>query len=130
MTFLHPWLLAGLLAAGVPLLLHLVQRREPPTIVFPAVRYLLDATREHQRRLRIRHWLLLLLRTLLIVALVLAAAGPTVRRSGVTSHAPSALVLVVDNSLGSAAIVGGTPRIDQLVRAADGKMLFAKPAPG
>ena len=84
MTFLHPWLLAGLLAAGVPLLLHLVQRREPPTVVFPAVRYLLDATREHQRRLRIRHWLLLLLRTLLIVALVLAAAGPTVRRSGVT----------------------------------------------
>ena len=76
MTFLHPWLLAGLLAAGVPLLLHLVQRREPPTVVFPAVRYLLDATREHQRRLRIRHWLLLLLRTLLIVALVLAAAGP------------------------------------------------------
>ena len=35
MTFLHPWLLAGLLAAGVPLLLHLVQRREPPTVVFP-----------------------------------------------------------------------------------------------
>ena len=119
MIFLHPWLLAGLLAAGVPLLLHLVQRREPPTIVFPAVRYLLDATREHQRRLRIRHWLLLLLRTLLIVALVLAAAGPTVRRSGVTSHAPSALVLVVDNSLSSAAIVGGTPRIEQLVRAGD-----------
>ena len=127
MIFLHPWLLAGLLAAGVPLLLHLVQRREPPTIVFPAVRYLLDATREHQRRLRIRHWLLLLLRTLLIVALVLAAAGPTVRRSGVTGHAPSALVLVVDNSLSSAAIVGGTPRIEQLVRAADGVLARATP---
>lgn len=127
MTFLHPWMLAGLLAAGVPLLLHLVQRREPPTIVFPAVRYLLDATREHQRRLRIRHWLLLLLRTLLIVALVLAAAGPTVRRSGVTGHAPSALVLVVDNSLSSAAIVGGTPRIEQLLRAADGVLARATP---
>jgi hypothetical protein len=109
MIFLHPWLLAGLLAAGVPLLLHLVQRREPADHRLPGVRYLLDATREHQRRLRIRHWLLLLLRTLLIVALVLAAAGPTVRRSGVTGHAPSALVLVVDNSLSSAAIVGGTP---------------------
>ena len=127
MIFLHPWLLAGLLAAGVPLLLHLVQRREPPTIVFPAVRYLLDATREHQRRLRIRHWLLLLLRTLLIVALVLAAAGPTVRRSGVTSHAPSALVLVVDNSLSSAAIVGGTPRIEELVRAGDAVLARATP---
>lgn len=127
MTFLHPWFLAGLLAAGVPLLLHLVQRREPPTVVFPAVRYLLDATREHQRRLRIRHWLLLLLRTLLIAALVLAAAGPTVRRSGVTSHAPSALVLVLDNSLSSAAIVGGTPRLAQLARAADGVLARATP---
>jgi hypothetical protein len=128
MTFLHPWLLAGLLAAGVPLLLHLVQRREPPTVVFPAVRYLLDATREHQRRLRIRHWLLLLLRTLLVVALVLAAAGPTVARSGVTEHAPGALVLVVDNSLSSAAVAGGTPRLDQLVRAAEGVLARATPA--
>jgi hypothetical protein len=127
MTFLHPWLLAGLLAAGVPLLLHLVQRREPPTVVFPAVRYLLDATRQHQRRLRIRHWLLLLLRTLLVVALVLAAAGPTVRRSGVTEHAPGAMVLLLDNSLSSAAMVGGTPRLEQLVRAADGVLARATP---
>ena len=76
-----------------------VQRREPPTVVFPAVRYLVAGHREHQRRLRLRHWLLLLLRTLLIVALVLAAAGPTVARAAASrSHAPSALVLVLDNS--------------------------------
>ena len=127
MTFLYPWLLTGLIAAGVPLLLHLVQRREPPTVLFPAVRYLLDATREHQRRLRIRHWLLLLLRTLLIVALVLAAAGPSVRRSGVTEHAPGAMVVVLDNSLSSAAVVGGTSRLEQLVRAADGVLARATP---
>ncbi len=128
MTFLHPWLLAGLLAAGVPILLHLVQRREPPTVMFPAVRYLLDATREHQRRLRIRHWLLLLLRTLLVAALVLAAAGPTVRRTGVTGHAPGALVLVLDNSLSSGAVVDGTPRLEQLVRTADAVLARATPA--
>jgi hypothetical protein len=127
MSFLHPWLLVGLLAAGVPLLLHLVQRREPPTVMFPAVRYLLDATREHQRRLRIRHWLLLLLRTLLIVALVLAAAAPSVRRSGVTEHAPGALVLVLDNSLSSAAVVGGTPRLESLARTADAVLARATP---
>ena len=72
--FLHPWLLLGLVAAAVPFLLHLRQHREPPTVTFPAVRYLLDATRQHERRLRLRHWLLLLLRTVLILALVLAAA--------------------------------------------------------
>jgi hypothetical protein len=127
MSFLHPWALAGLLAAAVPILLHLVQRREPPTVVFPAVRYLIDATREHQRRLRVRHWLLLAIRTLLIIALVLAAAGPLIARPGVASHAPSALVLVLDNSASSAAIAGGTRRLDDLVRAADGALARATP---
>ena len=87
--FLHPWALAGLVAAAIPILLHLLARREPPTVVFPAVRYLITTTREHQRRLKLQHLLLLVLRTLLIVALVLAAAGPTVPSQGVAGHAPS-----------------------------------------
>ena len=63
--FLHPWALAGLAAAAIPILLHLLARREPPTVVFPAVRYLITTTREHQRRLKLQNLLLLLLRTLL-----------------------------------------------------------------
>src|SRR5919109_5636558 len=96
--FLHPWVLAGLAAATIPILLHLLARREPPTVVFPAVRYLVSATREHQRRLKLQNLLLLLLRTLLIVLLVLAAAGPSMPLSGVPGHAASALVLILDNS--------------------------------
>ncbi len=127
MSFLHPWLLAGLLAAGVPVFLHLIQRREPPTVLFPAVRYLVTTTREHQRRLRIQHWLLLLLRTLLVVALVLAAAGPSLPRAGVGTHAPAALVVVLDNSASSAAVVDGTPRLEQLRRAALAALAAATP---
>ena len=74
--FLQPWALLGLPLVGLPLLLHLMQRRDPPTVEFPAVRYLVQISEEHQRRLRLRHWLLLLVRTLLVLALVLAAAGP------------------------------------------------------
>ena len=125
--FLHPWVLAGLAAAAVPILLHLVARRQPPTVVFPAVRYLVTTTREHQRRLRFQNWLLLLIRTLLIAALVLAAAGPTVQLTGVPGHAPSALVLVVDNSASSGAVVAGTPRLAQL-RAA-GRAVLARSTP-
>ncbi|HEX2219808.1 MAG TPA: BatA and WFA domain-containing protein [Gemmatimonadales bacterium] len=116
--FLHPWALVGLLAAGIPILLHLLARREPPTVVFPAVRYLITTTREHQRRLKLQNLLLLLVRTLLIVALVLAAAGPTAPVRGVPGHAPSALVLIVDNSPSSGAVVGGSPRLAQLREAA------------
>lgn len=115
--FTAPWMLLGLFAAAVPILLHLVQRRDPPEVAFPAVRYLEDATRDHRRRIKLRHLLLLLLRTLVIVALVLAAAGMTIR-GGVGRHAPSALVLVLDNSASSGAVVDGEPLFTGLVRAA------------
>jgi hypothetical protein len=116
--FLHPWVLVGLTAAAIPVLLHLLARREPPTVVFPAVRYLITTTREHQRRLKLQNLLLLLVRTLLIVAIVLAAAGPTAPLRGVPGHAPSALALIVDNSPSSGAVVGGSPRLAQLRQAA------------
>ena len=127
-AFLHPWLLLGLVGAAVPLILHLRQHREPPTVPFPAVRYLRDATRQHERRLRLRHWLLLALRVLLIVALVLAAAGPSAPVGGVATHPPTALALVVDNSLSSGAVAGGTPRIELLRGAARAVLARATPS--
>jgi hypothetical protein len=116
--FLHPWMLSALPAVALPLLLHLLARREPPTVAFPAVRYLRTATAEHQRRFRLQHWLLLLLRMLLILALVLAASGPTMQLAGVPGHAPGALVVILDNSASSGAVVGGTPQLEALVHAA------------
>ncbi|MGH7560002.1 MAG: vWA domain-containing protein [Gemmatimonadales bacterium] len=112
--FAAPWALAGLLAAALPILLHLFARREPPTLVFPATRYLAETARARHRRLTLQHWLLLLVRTLLIATLVLAAAGPTWPGAGAGAHAPAALAIVLDNSLSSAATAGGTPVIDRL----------------
>jgi Aerotolerance regulator N-terminal len=112
--FLHPWVLLGLPLAALPLVLHLVQRRDPPTIEFPAVRYLVQVTQEHQRRLRLRHWLLLLVRTLLVLALVLAGAAPTAPLRQAGTHSPSALVLILDDSPSSGVVVDGTPRLSAL----------------
>ena len=123
--FLHPWMLVGLTAAAIPILLHLLARREPPTVVFPAVRYLVTTTREHQRRLKLQNWLLLVLRTLLVATLVMAAAGPTVPLSGVPGHVPSALVLIVDNSPSSGTMAGGSSQLAQLVSAARGVLARA-----
>ncbi|HTL04618.1 MAG TPA: BatA domain-containing protein, partial [Gemmatimonadales bacterium] len=83
--FTAPWALPGLAAAAIPLLLHLFARRIPPTVLFPATRYLAETARAHHRRLTLQHWLLLLVRTLLIALLVLAAAGPTLPSGGIAT---------------------------------------------
>ncbi|HYT82087.1 MAG TPA: BatA domain-containing protein [Gemmatimonadales bacterium] len=120
MTFLHPLALLGLAAAALPAFLHLLQRRTPPELAFPPLRYLTEAERQSARRLRLRHLLLLLLRTALIVAVVLAAARPLVPGAaaaegvGASAHQPTALVVILDNSPSSGAVVDGRPVLDRL----------------
>jgi len=118
-TFLHPLALFGLAAAAIPALLHLRQRRTPPVLDFPAVRYLAEAERRTARRMRLRHLLLLMLRTLLVASVVMAAARPQVRGlGGATGHEPTAAVIVLDNSLSSGVVVDGRRVLDRLTTAA------------
>jgi hypothetical protein len=111
-SFLAPLYLALAGAIAVPLLIHLLRRRIGLRIEFPAARYLARAEREHSRTLRIRNLLLMLLRVLAILAIAIAAARPIARWVG-AGHAPSAIAIVVDNSLSSAVVVNGHPLLDQ-----------------
>src|SRR5207247_7227615 len=101
-TFLHPLALVGLAAAAIPALLHLLERRIPPEAEFPPLRYLSEAERQSARRLRLRHVLLLLLRTALIALIVLAAARPLLPAPAPASMARAAvphrtaLVVILD----------------------------------
>lgn len=128
MSFFSPWVLAALPLTLAPLILHLIQRRDPPTVEFPAVRYLVQVTQEHQRRLKLRHLLLLIVRTLLILFLIVAAAGPSAPLEETASHAPSALVVILDDSPSSGVVVDGTPRINQLRSAAERVLAQATPS--
>ena len=123
MTFLHPWALVGLTAAAIPALLHLLERRVPPDAEFPPIRYLTEAERQSARRLKLRHLLLLILRTALIALLVIAAARPLVPSRGGGAgaggaHEPTALVLILDNSPSAGAVVDGRPVLARLKRVA------------
>lgn len=80
MSFLLPAGLFGLLALALPLLIHLMRRPPSETVAFAALRWLGDVARP-QRQWRLRQWLLLLLRLLLITALALLLAEP-VRQAG------------------------------------------------
>jgi hypothetical protein len=114
MTFLAPLALFALAAALVPPLLHLFQRREPPVIEFPAVRYLKETQREALRTVRLQHLLLMLLRMAAVILIALAAARPVVPGGFGARHEPMALVIVFDHSLSSGAVKGGTRVLDDL----------------
>jgi hypothetical protein len=113
MNFLAPLFLTLGAAVGVPLLLHLMRRNIATRVDFPAARYLLRAEAEHSRSLRLRNLLLMLLRVLLILVLTLAAAKPFLPGLGV-GHGPTAVAIVLDNSISTTAVVGGSAVFDRL----------------
>lgn len=117
MSFLQPLflLLAG--AVAVPLVLHLMRRRIELRFDFPAVRYLARAERENVKQMRIRNLLLMLLRVLAVLFLALAAARPVGRLIG-AGHVPTAIALVLDNSMSTSVIIDGAPLLNRLKKAA------------
>lgn len=117
MSFLAPIWLVLAAAAAVPLFLHLMRRRIDIRREFPAARYLLRAEKENVRRLKLRNLLLMLLRTLALLFLALAAARPISALLG-SGHVPTALAVVVDNTMSTGAIVDGTPLLTRLKSAA------------
>lgn len=112
MSFLAPPFLFLAGAIAVPLLIHLMRRRLGAKVEFPAARYLARAEKEHSRTLKIRNLLLMMLRVLALLAIVIAAARPVARWLG-SGHAPTAIAVVIDNSLSSSVVVNGRPLLDQ-----------------
>ncbi len=78
MAFVNFWLILGGLLVGIPVILHLVMRRKPKQLVFPAVRLIKQRRASNRRKLQLRHLLLLLLRCLAIAVLALALMRPSV----------------------------------------------------
>ena len=117
MSFLAPIFLFLTAAAAVPLLVHLLRRRMGTRVEFPAARYLARAERENSRRLRLRNLLLMVLRVTAVLLVALAAARPVGRLAG-TGHAPTAVAIVLDNTLSTSAIREGRPVVEQLKAAA------------
>lgn len=113
MSFLAPvWLLLAA-AAAVPLLLHLLKRRIDLRIDFPAVRYLLRAKQDNRQRLRVQNLILMALRMAAVLLIAAAAARP-IGWLGGTGHLPTALAVVLDNSLSTSVVVDGAPLLERL----------------
>jgi hypothetical protein len=99
--FLYPLFLFGLAAASLPVLIHLLNRRRLKRIRFPAVRFILLSQKRISRSYRLRHWLLLALRTLAVICLALLLANPIFQTGAglFAGGGPVSLVVILDNSL-------------------------------
>jgi hypothetical protein len=78
MTFLHVSLLAGCLAALAPIIFHMLGRRQPKTLEFPAIRFVKKTAVEAQRGWSVKRWILLATRVLMVLLLAAALAAPRV----------------------------------------------------
>jgi hypothetical protein len=99
--FLNPAVLVGLVAAALPLVIHLLNRSRTPPIPFSNLEFLRRLHHSRMRRVRVRQWLVLLLRTLIILLIVSAFARPAYREggAGLLGHTrPTAAVILVDRS--------------------------------
>ena len=100
MAFLNPFFLFGLLAAGIPLLIHLWNRRRVVTIDFSSLMFLAAAHRENARRFQLRQLLILLLRMAIVALIAFALARPflTLGLPVASVRAKTDVVIVLDNS--------------------------------
>lgn len=109
MGFLAPAFLAGVLFAGIPVVIHLIHRRRSPQVIFAATRFLKIAARRTARKRRIDNMLLLILRTLILALLAIGLAAPVLKRAVGAGRRGTDVVIILDNSLSmSAGSDGGT----------------------
>lgn len=121
MQFLNPLALVGLAAALIPLAIHLLHRGKPREIAFSNLAFLRQLHQSRMRSVRLRQWLVLLLRMLALVCLALAFARPALQQgSGLLGGArPTTAVLLIDHSYSTRYTPPGGRTFDHLRRRAD-----------
>src|SRR5687768_2511133 len=74
--FINPALWIGALALSVPVLVHLLTRNTPRVLVFPTLQFLKKSQANLSALFRLRHLILMALRTLFLAFLVMGFVRP------------------------------------------------------
>ena len=100
MAYLQPWMLWALPAILLPIVIHLLNRLRYKTVHWAAMIFLLKANRAATRRAKIRQYLLLACRTLLLLFLIWAMARPLVGgwMGAAAGGAPETVLILLDRS--------------------------------
>ena len=121
--FGNPWMLIGLLAAALPIALHLFGRRHAPTIRFAALAFILASHPREARALRVNEWLLVAVRAIAVALVAIALSRPMIALPGAaaegidTGDRPVAAVIVLDDSMSTRARTSGSETVFDRLRA-------------
>ncbi len=119
MNFLNPAFLIGLPLVTVPLIIHLLSRRQQKRIPWGAMRFLKEAATRRRRLWRLTDLLLLLLRTSVFLFFIFALARPLLSSTWLGGSVPRDVILVLDQSMSMIGKSGGTPLFEIQVREAN-----------
>src|SRR5208282_1052319 len=99
MGFFTPWFLAGALAVGLPVWLHLLKQHRSTPLPFSSLMFWEQRTQSSIKHRRLKYLLLLALRVALLILLALAFANPFVSSTGAAAAGGRKLVVIaIDNS--------------------------------
>ncbi len=121
MTFLNAIMLAGLAAAAIPILIHILNRRRAAVVDWGAMQFLAASLASRNRRILIEEILLMGLRCLLIGMLVFALARPRVTTGRLLAgdgKDPQDVAIVVDGSLSMSLLWEGKSNFQRAVEEA------------
>ena len=117
MGFLAPWFLAGLVALGLPIYVHLLRKQTTEPRPVSSLMFFEQGKQSSVRHRRLRYLLLFALRTLLVLLLAFAFAQPFFRHNSVLAS-DRLLLVVVDDSFSMNAGPDGNTRLDDAKRGA------------
>lgn len=116
MNFLNPLFLLGLLAVALPVVIHLINLQRPQKVAFSTLSFFNELRKSTIRRIRIKQYLLLALRTLAVLFLALALARPflppTITGSASSGESRSVAILI-DNSASMSRVGTDGPLMEQ-----------------
>jgi Mg-chelatase subunit ChlD len=117
--FLNPLMLAGLGAAVLPVVLHLLSRARFRELQWGAMMFLGEQHRRHRHVARLKQLVLLVLRVGTIAAVAVAMARPVVRKAGavLSEEGRISAVIVLDRSASMGYEENGRSRFDEAKRA-------------
>ena len=112
MNFLNPAFLIGLPLIAVPIVIHLLSRRQQKRISWGAMRFLKEAATRKRRLWRITDILLLLLRTAAFLFFICALARPLFPAAWLGESSPHEVIVVLDQSMSMSRKVGNSSLFD------------------